>query len=266
MLFRRAHSDPLRTELGAMVAEASIVASRLRSAQGDRSMALAHCAYARRLADDLRRPKLGAIARIFESNLHSEAATLIGSAGDIVVGLRMLQEAAALGAALNPAAQARLAAEQAQAFAVLKLRRECDDALKRARAAAEHISGDDREGLFSDWSSSRLQVYEGTCQLFLDQPKKAVVTLEQALLDSASDPNNASVNLAARVDLASAYAEVGDLRRSCTMIGDTYGELLNIGNRRGIDRAKQARERLSRWETEDAVQELDERMASYQAA
>ena len=60
---------------------------------GDRSMALANCAFARRLADELEDPALGAMARLFESNLRSDAATLIGTDGDIVLGLRMLSEA-----------------------------------------------------------------------------------------------------------------------------------------------------------------------------
>jgi hypothetical protein len=265
MLFRKAQSDPLREHIGALLAEASIVASRLWSAQGNRSLALAHCAHARKLADDLQHPALAAVARIFESNLHSEAATLIGTTGDLVVGLRMLQEAAARTAVLNPAAQARLAAEQAQAFAVLKLRRECEEALSRARAAAENIGDRDRTGLFSDWGPSRLQVYEGTCRLFLGEPKKAVATLEQALRDSMSDQGNTNVTLAAQIDLASAYAEAGELDRSCTKLGNAYRELVSIGNRRGIDRAERARERLSRWNTEDAVRHLDERMASCHA-
>jgi hypothetical protein len=77
-------------------------------------------------------------------------------------------------AVLGPAARARLAAEQAQILAVLNLREECDDALGRAKAAAEEITESDRSGLFSDWSASRLQVYEGTCHLLLGEPRKAV--------------------------------------------------------------------------------------------
>src|SRR5262249_51519530 len=108
-LYRNADSDPVRKDIGALLGETSIVASRLWSATGNRSMAIANCAYARQLADRLDDPVLGATARIFESNLHSEAATLIGTEGDIVLGLRMLDEAAAVGRALPPAARARIA-------------------------------------------------------------------------------------------------------------------------------------------------------------
>ena len=240
-LFRKAESDPVRTHIGALLAEASIVASRLWSAQGNRPMALAHCAHARKLGDDLQDLALTATAQIFESNLRSEAASLIGNAGDLVQGLRMLQQAQARSAALGPAARARLAAEQAQVFAVLQLRQECEDALGRAQTAAEDITEHDQTGLFSDWNHSRLQVYEGTCRLFLDQPKRAVTVLEGAVETFAADSSNANVSLAAQVDLASAYAEAGDLDKSCAMLGDTYGQLVTTGNRRGIDRAEQAR-------------------------
>ena len=265
-LFRKAESDPLRTHIGALLAEASIVASRLWSAQGNRSMALAHCAHARKLGDDLQNSAMTATAHIFESNLRSEAASLIGNAGDLVQGLRMLQQAQARSAALRPAARARLAAEQAQVFAVLQLRQECEDALSRAQTAAEDITKHDQTGLFSDWNHSRLQVYEGTCRLFLNQPKESVTVLEGAVETFAADGSNANVSLAAQVDLASAYAEAGDLDKSCAMLGDTYGQLLKTGNRRGIDRAHQARERLGRWNCEQAVRELDERMTNCRAA
>jgi hypothetical protein len=134
-LFRKAEKDPISVDIGVMLGEASIVASRLWSAQGNRAMALAHCAYARTLADRLGSIRLGATARIFESNLHSGASTLIQAGGDIMTGLRLLDEAAAAAGHLTAAAQARIAAEQAQGYAALGLRNETDDALGRARQA-----------------------------------------------------------------------------------------------------------------------------------
>ena len=71
LLFGKASGDALRREIGALLVETSVVASRLRSAQGNRTMAVAHCAYARKLADHIGAPGPGAIVRIFESNLHS---------------------------------------------------------------------------------------------------------------------------------------------------------------------------------------------------
>ncbi|MEV6101379.1 helix-turn-helix transcriptional regulator [Nocardia sp. NPDC051981] len=145
-LFRAAHDDRIKGLLGALLGETSIVASRLWSAVGDRPMALANCVYARQLADKLHDPLLSGIARIFESNLRSDAATLIGADGDIVIGLRMLREAAAFGHALPTSAQARIAAEQAQAFAVLELPRECRKALTAAhpRGRPDRRGGPDR--------------------------------------------------------------------------------------------------------------------------
>jgi hypothetical protein len=259
-LFRKAGSDPLRTEIGALLGEASIVASRLWSAQGNRSMALAHCANARRLADNIGNRTLAATARIFESNLHSEAATLIGAGGDVMLGLRMLEEAAAFAHHLNPAARARIAAEQAQAYAVLKLPGECGKALTRARSAAQDIDDSDRNGLFSDWNPARLHVYEGTCRLFLGQPEEAVTVISQALSDMGTDHGNTNVVLAARVDLAGAYAESGKLEKACDILADAHGQLVGIGNRRGIERAHRARERLDRWRSHRAVRGLDQRI------
>jgi transcriptional regulator with XRE-family HTH domain len=255
-------NDPVRADVGALIGETSIVASRLYSAIGRRAQAIAYCVHARHLADDLHNPVLGATARIFESNLRSEAATLIGAGGDMAVGLRMLDEAADVGHLLGPAARARIAAEQAQIYALLDLRHDCQDALDRARHAVDDIADTDRIGLFSDWSPARLHVYEGTCWLFLNDIPKATELLERAVRELNADHNNVNVLLAARVDLASAYAEGGDLDEGCRTLGDAYTQLARIGNSRGIERARGARRRLERWNTERPVRDLDERLSA----
>lgn len=260
-LYRKAGRSPLRADIGAMLAEASIVASRLWSAQGNDALALAHCAYARELGDRLGNSRISATARIFESNLHSHAATLIEADGDIMIGLRLLDEAAHTAGDLGPAARARIAAEQAQAFAALGLSREVTAALHRAEYEVDKLSPADCVGLYSDWNSARLPVYAGTCHLLLGQPEKAVDLLEMAMSTWQNDHANVNVALAASVDLASAYAAVGELEQSCALLGDTYDRLRSGGNRRGIARAERARERLSRWRAEPAVLALDERMA-----
>ncbi|MFI1996849.1 XRE family transcriptional regulator [Actinoplanes sp. NPDC020271] len=208
-LYRHPGSQLIRKEIGAMLGEASIVASRLWSAQGNRSMALAHCAYARRLADQLKNPHLGATARIFESNLHSEASTLIEANGDVMVGLRLLDEAAGASDLLTAPARARIAAEQAQTFAALNLRREADLALERAYEAAAEIKPEDRIGLYSDWSVNRVRVYEGTCQLLLKSPTKAIVVLESAVKNLADDQQHTNLGPSLR-----AVQGVGRKRRS----------------------------------------------------
>ncbi|GAA1025781.1 hypothetical protein GCM10009557_01050 [Virgisporangium ochraceum] len=261
-LLRSAASDPVRYEIALLLGETSIVASRLWSAKGRREMAIASCAYARQLADRIDAPGLGATARIFESNLHSEAATLIGADGDILLGLRMLDEAASMERHITPAARARIAAEQAQAFAVLGLRGDCMRALERARIAVDQIDDTDRSGLFSDWSPSRLDVYEGTCWLFLDEPKKAVQILSRSVRDAEPDRSNRNVHLAAQVDLGSAYAESGELEEGCMILGETYAQLVESGSHRGVDRALCARDRLQRWNHESSVRDLDELIAA----
>ncbi|MFC4144798.1 helix-turn-helix domain-containing protein [Micromonospora mangrovi] len=261
-LYRKAGRAPIRADIGTMLAEASIVASRLWSAQGNRALALAHCAYARQLGDMLGSRRISATARIFESNLHSEAATLIDADGDIMIGLRLLDEAARASTDLSAAARARVAAEQAQAYAALRLPREATAALKRAEEAVNDLSPVDCVGLYSDWSSARLDVYAGTCHLLLGQPRQAVTVLENAVRMLERDHANVNVALAAAVDLASAYAEAGELEQSCTLLGDTYDQLRAGGNHRGIARAQRARQRLVRWRHESVVLELQEKMAA----
>lgn len=260
-LFKGTPAEQARLDIGNLIGETSVVASRLWSAKGNRALAIANCAFTRQLADKLKNPVLGATARIFESNLHSEAATLIGDEGDVLRGLRLLDEAASVEPLLSPAARARIAAEQAQLYAVLKLERECEQALNRARTAVGSIDDTDRTGLFSDWSPARLLVYEGTCELFLGKGSSAVETLTHAARLLDSEAGNLNVLLAARVDLASAYAESGDLAEGCKLLGETYSRMIHMGNRRGVGRARLARNRLARWEHEREVRELDELMS-----
>lgn len=262
-LFRSATNDRIKKRAGALLCETSVVASRVWSAIGDRPMALTHCAFARKLADELQDKTMGGIARIFESNLRSDAATLISSDGDVVIGLRILNEAAGLSAFLSPAARARIGAEQAQAYAVLDLRNECEEALTRAQRAAEDIDENDRSGLFSDWNTTRIQVYIGTCQLLLGEPKRAIAALNKAL--SSPEMDSPNVALAARVDLASAYSVSGELEEGCTVLGHTYEALTTMGNQRGIERAQRAIERIAPWHNERPVLALMERVHSINA-
>jgi hypothetical protein len=268
-LFERAGTDPVRTDIGVMLGETSIVASRLWSALGNRGLATAYCAHTRQIADRLADGStreaqaaaiaLGATARIFESNLRSDAGSLLGGTGDLALGLRMLQEADAARDYLPPAARARTAAEQAQTYAVLQLPTECKRALDTAAAAVAEIDGTG-SGLFSDWSATRLRVYEGTCWLFLGDAKLAVQALSEATTAMRNDLTNINVLLAAEVDLASAHTANGDLDEGCRLLGDTYTSLTRIDNRRGIERAHGARRRLRPWQGTRQIRELDNRM------
>lgn len=261
-LYRKAKRDPLRADIGIMLGEASIVASRLWSAQGNRAMALAHCVYARQLADRFGSVRVGATARIFESNLHSEASTLIEKDGDIMIGLRLLEEAQAAADYLTPAARARIAAEQAQAYAALNLKKETDFALGRAAEAVNEMTQEHCTGLYSDWGHARLLVYKGTCLTLLGEHSRAVETLQAATKELSDDAPNINVLLAAKVDLATAYAGAGHLESSCSLLAKTHRQLKAAGNRRGLGRAERARERLSPWNEERAVAALDESMAA----
>ncbi|WP_084533368.1 helix-turn-helix domain-containing protein [Nocardia fusca] len=259
-LFRNTSDSRLKERLGSLLGETSIVASRVWSAVGDRAMALSHCAFARKLADSMRDPVIGGVARIFESNLRSDAATLIGSDGDVIIGLRILRDASTMTDRLPPAARARIGAELAQAYAVLELDRECQDALSRAQRAVDDIDEVDRTGLFSDWDASRILVYEGTCWLFLNKPRKAIVALDAAL--STTGDGNRNVGLAAQVDLASAYNQIGELEEGCRILGETHSSLFAMGNQRGIERAHRAIERTTPWRNEQPVRALRERIRS----
>lgn len=86
--------------------------------------------------------------------------------------------------------------------------------------------------------------------------------LESAVQMLEHDQANVNVALAAAVDLASDYAEAGELGQSCALLGNTYDQLRAGGNHRGIARAQRARQRLARWRDERIVLELDEQMAA----
>ncbi|HVQ15281.1 MAG TPA: hypothetical protein VMS40_16880, partial [Vicinamibacterales bacterium] len=75
-----------------------------------------------------------------------------------------------------------------------------------------------------------------------------------------TDLANVNVLLAAEVDLASAHAANGDLDEGCRLLGETYASLVRIDNRRGIERAHGARQRLGRWQETRQIRELDERL------
>jgi hypothetical protein len=139
----------------------------------------------------------------------------------------------------------------------LQLPREVKAALDRAAEAASEITPQHCTGLFSDWSTSRLQVYEGTCHVLLGESTKAITTLEPVLKSLANDRTATNVLLAARVDLARAYGDVGELEQACSLLGATYEQLRGVGNHRGIGRARRAREQLAQWNSEPAVLQLD---------
>jgi transcriptional regulator with XRE-family HTH domain len=258
--FKNARTESARADIGIFLGETWILSSRLHSALGNRAVAVAQCANARRLADQLGNVTLGAMARIFESNLHSEAATLLGDGVDIALALHMLDEAVAVGDALSPSVQARIAAEQAQTYAALRLRIDCQKALDRAREAVDRIDDRDRHGLFSDWNASRLLVYEGTCLLFLGDHARATDTLVEAVQNLSTHDNMQNIRLAAQVDLTSALAQGGDLASACELLAETYRSLCSTGNSRGISRAHHARRRMSVSPKEPAIVRLDEQM------
>jgi hypothetical protein len=58
------------------------------------------------------------------------------------------------------------------------------------------------------------------------------------------------------------YAANGELEAACQTLGDTFTDLAAIGNLRGIERARRARQRLRPWEHERPVRHLDERIDS----
>ena len=258
-LFQRAASDPVRTDIGALLGETSIVASRLWSAMGNRAMALAHCAFARKLADRLDNPQLqpspaSSKATCTQARPHSSTQTAMSCSDFDARGDRRPP---------NPAAPRRKGPDrgrQAQAYAALTLDKESMAALTRHEPAVEHIDDTDRAGLFSDWTPSRLRVYEGTCLLLLGQTDQAAQVLTVVTRELDDDPGNLNVALAAKVDIASAHVHSGELEEGCNLLGSTHAELVKLGNRRGISRAIRARERLTRWQHDPVVRELDSRM------
>jgi hypothetical protein len=88
-------------------------------------------------------------------------------------------------------AHARIAAEQAQTYAALRLPVEADPAFERAEQAISDLTPGDCVGLYSDWSQARLRVYAGTCRLLLGRAQKAIDVLEKAVTTLELDPGTA---------------------------------------------------------------------------
>lgn len=143
---------------------------------------------------------------------------------------------------------------------VSQLKAQSQHVLGRALEALNEIGDDDRTGLFSDWSPSRLLVYEGTCSMLLGDSKRAIDHLTQFPRESETDDGNLSVRLAATVDTASAYANSGDLDAAYRTLADVYARLVEVGDHRGTGRALNAVKRLQPWRKRPEVRQLDEQI------
>jgi hypothetical protein len=97
--------------------------------------------------------------------------------------------------------------------------------------------------------------------LLLGRAEHSTEILAEAVTLMETDPTNINVTLAAQVDLATAYATSGHLEHGCHTLGQAYRQLVDIGNRRGLDRAHQARRRLQPSDHDVHVRELDSLMA-----
>jgi tetratricopeptide (TPR) repeat protein len=247
-----------RRRLAVVAGHLSGVAGNLSFDLREETRALAYFEVAVQAADDADAPDLAAWALATRSIVPAYT-------GDPVAALRLLQEAQDRAAGhVSPSRHAWLAALEARAHAALGDARSSLAALGRAEAAIE--PGEGSGGPFGTdfFDLPRLAGFRGTCHLLLGQPHAAQAALADVLrLRSPADVKGRSL---ARLDLAEAYSQAGDLYAACAAVADA----LAIRDEYRVDpirrRAREVRTALDRWQDERPVKELDEQVCSLLSA
>jgi hypothetical protein len=243
----------------------AVVAGHLAGLAGNLSFdlreetrALAYFDVAMQAADDAAAPDLAAWALATQSIVPAYS-------GDPAAALRLLQEAQDRAAGhVTPSRNAWLAAMEARAHAGLGDARSSLAALGRAEAAIERAEPDGGPFGTDFFDLPRLAGFRGTCHLLLRQPQAAQAALADVLaLRSPADVKGRSL---ARLDLAEAYAQGGDLEAACAAVADA----LAIRDEYRVDpirrRAHEVRVALDPWRDEQPVKELDEQVRSLLSA
>jgi hypothetical protein len=209
-------------------------------------------------ADDAAAPDLAAWALATQSIVPAYS-------GDPAAALRLLQQAQDRAAGhVSPSRHAWLAAMEARAHAGLGDAHSSLAALGRAEAAIERAEPDGGPFGTDFFDLPRLAGFRGTCHLLLRQPQAAQAALADVLaLRSPADVKGRSL---ARLDLAEAYAQGGDLEAACAAVADA----LTIRDEHRVDpirrRARAVRVALDPWRGEQPVKELDEQVRSLLSA
>jgi tetratricopeptide (TPR) repeat protein len=138
-----------------------------------------------------------------------------------------------------------------------------DDACRRALDVSKLTSastplGDDP--YFTGFNSSRQSGYEGACFLRLQQPKRALPALQEALsqLDTAAIRRRSTL----LTDIGAAYAHLGDVQSACTSLGQALAITAQLTRSLStLQRIAGVRDSLTPWQESSSVKEIDERFA-----
>jgi transcriptional regulator with XRE-family HTH domain len=224
----------------------------------EQAKALAYFEVAVQAADDAETPDLAAWALATRSIVPAYT-------GDPAGALRLLREAQDRAAGhVSPSRRAWLAAMEARAHAGLGDVQSSLSALGRAEAAIERAEPDGGPFGTDFFDLPRLAGFRGTCHLLLGQPQAARAALADVLaLRSPADVKGRSL---ARLDLAQAHAQAGDLDAACAAVA----EALTIRDEYRVDpiqrRAREVRAALDPWRDERPVRELDEQVHPFLSA
>lgn len=175
--------------------------------------------------------------------------------------LALMNEAAHLGGHASPLLRTEVFACRAEEWAMAGQAAAAERDLDRAEVAlagARTPSAD----FFSDWTADRLAHYRGTCAVLLRRPAEAIPVLQSTI--ERTSPALVAPYSAAVADLAAAYAQDGEVERSCELLEQVLTLAIEAGMPQRVNRVRRTRrQHLQRWGGASSVRRLDERLGSF---
>ncbi len=138
-----------------------------------------------------------------------------------------------------------------------------DDACRRAFDVSKSITastpfGDDP--YFTGFNPSRQSGYEGACFMRLQQPKRALPALQDAL--NQLEPSAIRRRSTLLTDIGAAYAQLGDVQSACTSLGQALAITAQFTKSLStLQRIAGVRDRLMPWKESPYIKEIDEQFA-----
>jgi tetratricopeptide (TPR) repeat protein len=135
-------------------------------------------------------------------------------------------------------------------------------ALAQAESALDRSNSQD-EPEWLDWfSPGQFDSFKGYCLLKANQPRQARRSLDAALRGLAG-PEDAKQQGVVLADLADTQILVGNLDEACDFLSRAVTVTRETGYVTALDRIRSARLRLSSWNGERAVKDLDETLSNF---
>jgi len=254
---RASQPGPRRRRLLSLAGETSVLAGWLSYLRENRGDARRSWAYALELARESGDARLMAITLAMQRVLHSTIPNG-GRYGSPARALAFLDQAETrLGRASSPHARVMILAKRAEEHAAAGDAAAAWRDLDLAEDLVERLPFRD-DGLFAHWDAARIAGYRGSCAMALGRPREAVAVLETAL--AATSPALRGQHCAVTTDLAAAYAEQGEVERSCRLLTASLDAAQRSGLEELVLRIVGARRHLGRWQESAHVRQLDERL------